>query len=160
MQLGTRLEEDFNRWGCTEKHECEGVCVASAQLSRDLISSTAVSKQDHVRRSDIITVELMNPQTEEFIPLNMRGVNGGPTIAVPIIGVLDSTSHSIQVDEAYTWSHQCYMCIIENIRLNVKVTKICTEIYVNIYTFVSFSMFCVSVILKFDVLYISVQAVC
>lgn len=92
------MENSYLLWECDSGVDCEGMCLASVEMSRDVISSgsTAFAPLLTTRRSNIVGLMMVNPSTDEFVALNMSA-NGTVTLKMPISGEVNLTAYSLEV---------------------------------------------------------------
>ena len=97
-QLSSYLEDTYELWQCDSGVDCEGACLASVEMSRDVITSgsTSVSPLVSTRRSNIIGLMMLNPETDAFIPLNMS-TNGTILFDIHISGSVNESAYMLQV---------------------------------------------------------------
>ncbi|XP_028391967.1 uncharacterized protein LOC114516639 [Dendronephthya gigantea] len=68
VKFGSEIKQMYNEWNCSGTDElCNGLCAAMVQYPHDFI--TAVKSP--VRMSDVLFLELKNPETQDFIPVNI-----------------------------------------------------------------------------------------
>lgn len=65
------LESQFNAsWVCSDDVSCDDVCVATAQVNVDTVTLTAaVETVAPIRKSDIVLLHFINPETFEVVEL-------------------------------------------------------------------------------------------
>ncbi len=75
IEPGRQLADMLARWNCDEDMECEGACLATAQLTRDLVTCSSLANTSllETRYSDIILISLINMYREEFISVYLTG---------------------------------------------------------------------------------------
>ncbi|KAK2164618.1 hypothetical protein LSH36_61g08001 [Paralvinella palmiformis] len=84
ITLGSELKQIYEDWLCDGSTSCEGACVGSVELNYDLISQTGTSS-NLTRRSHLIEVHLMNPETGQHMTHDLTTAY---TVRMPIDGVL------------------------------------------------------------------------
>ena len=97
MKLGAEIEEDYTTWACEEGSTCEGACLGTAQLRRDVRTSGTENPNPLIsaRRGDLVYVTLVNPADKTIIPdVNLTSPF---SLEMPIEGDLNTSEYSLQV---------------------------------------------------------------
>lgn len=93
------MEEAYTSWTCGSSGElCEGGCVGSAQIPRDLLTVSSSSAQPllSTRRSHLVALYFINTNTEAVESVNVTAEN--IAITMPIEGTeMNLTLYSMEV---------------------------------------------------------------
>ncbi|XP_062596586.1 uncharacterized protein LOC134258045 [Saccostrea cucullata] len=93
---GAEISDEYHHWNCSVDLQCYGACFTSAQLTVDMVTATSPQRFaiDLVRRSDLISLQMINPTTHDL--MTVEGLSVPVTVQVPITGDYNESAHSLQ----------------------------------------------------------------
>ncbi|KAK3096542.1 hypothetical protein FSP39_001147, partial [Pinctada imbricata] len=96
ITYGASIQSDYTQWNCTSTENCNGACFTSSQLNKDLVTATSSQRftMDLTRRSDIISIKMVNPSTHDI--MTVENLTSPIMITVPINGDVNETEYMLQ----------------------------------------------------------------
>ncbi|XP_062615785.1 uncharacterized protein LOC134277467 [Saccostrea cucullata] len=96
VMYGAEISEEYHHWNCSVDLQCYGACFTSAQMMVDMVTATSPQRFaiDFVRRSDLISLQMINPTTHNL--MTVEGLSVPVTVQVPIMGNYNESAHSLQ----------------------------------------------------------------
>jgi hypothetical protein len=97
VTYGDEVNELYAHWNCSTDLQCYGACFTSAQMTRDMVTATSPDRFsfDLVRRSDLISLQLVNPSTYDL--MTVEALSTPVMLRVPIPGDNNESAYSLQV---------------------------------------------------------------
>ena len=91
------MESAYSLWNCSDSEQCTGMCVASGEISKDVISKGSTSTLPLVStlRSHLAHVALFNPATDTEVVISNLTLR--IIMDFNIIGELNLTLYGLQV---------------------------------------------------------------
>ncbi|KAK3597552.1 hypothetical protein CHS0354_018147 [Potamilus streckersoni] len=71
IQYGDEIARNYGSWNCFQDYLCIGLCLASAQITMDVVSASGsqvlLLQDSQTRRSDLVNIRIYNPETNSEI---------------------------------------------------------------------------------------------
>ena len=96
--MSSYIGSEYRYWDMNAGHYDEGACVATVEMDRDLVTagSSLVAPLLSTRRSNIVAMMLLNPETDAFMPLNLTSDKGVEYLMF-IEGDFNETAYTLEV---------------------------------------------------------------
>ena len=98
VTYGASIQSKYTHWNCSSYLSCYGACFVSAQITKDLVTPTSPSEMsltNRVRRSDIVTLKIVNPAENTLVSV---GTLITPVIlSISVTGDVNTTAYGLQV---------------------------------------------------------------